>query len=102
MDLYSPVQSLVKAVTEAAGVFLGLHVHGREDPAQSHEAEIVKGTPSLFIFIYLLAVLVLPCCVWTCPSCGTLASHCSGFSCYAARALDRVGFCSCGAWTQLL
>ena len=65
----------------AAGVFPGLHVHGCEDPAQPHEAEIVKGTTSFFVFIYLLAVLGLPCRVWTFSSCGTRASHCSGYSC---------------------
>ena len=48
------MQTLVKAVTEAAGVFPGLHGHGREDPAQPHEAEVVKGATSFFVFIYLL------------------------------------------------
>ena len=40
VDLYSPVQTLVKALTEAAGVFPGLHLHGREDLAQPQEAEL--------------------------------------------------------------
>ena len=61
----------------------------------------------LFIFgcagSSLLQTLFSSCCKQgLLSSCRALASHCSGFSCYAARALDRVGFCSCGAWTQLL
>ena len=83
----------------------------------------------LFIIYYFFTVLGLRCCVQAFFSCGkqgaTLlcsaqASHCGGFSCCGAWALgkwssvvaacglsscgtwvlQRVGFCSCGAWAQ--
>ena len=47
-------------------------------------------------FIYFLAVLCLHCCAWASSSCGVRASHHTGFSCYRARALGRVGFSGCG------
>ena len=31
-------------------------------------------------------------------SCGMRASHCSGFSCFRAQALEGSGFSSCGSW----
>ena len=34
--------------------------------------------------------------------CSARASHCSGFSCCKAQALERAGFGSCGTWTQQL
>ena len=61
-----------------------------------------KGGNFFFCFYLFIGELALPCCVWTFSGCGTRASHCSGFSCYGARALDHVGCSSCGAWTQLL
>ena len=43
---------------------------------------------NLFIFIYLfLAALGLRCCARAFSSCGSRASHCSGFSCGGAQAL---------------
>ena len=35
-------------------------------------------------------------------SCGTQASHCSGFSCFGAQALGQRRFSGCGTWTQQL
>ena len=56
----------------------------------------------LFLKIYLfLAVLGLRCCAWAFSSCGVLASHCAGFSCCGARALEH-RLSSCGAQAQLL
>ena len=73
-----------------------------------------------FMYLFILAVLGLPCYAWACcgcskwglPSrCGARASHCSGFSCWVARAPGCVVFnscrfqalehrlSSCGAWT---
>ena len=34
--------------------------------------------------------------------CGARASHCSGFSCCTARALERSDFSGCGTWAQYL
>ena len=34
-------------------------------------------------------------------SCGAWASHCSGFSCCGARALERAVFSSCDTWAYL-
>ena len=58
-----------------------------------------------FKFIYLfLAALGLHCCSWAFPSyskwgllsiCSTWTFHCSGFSCYGARALGHPGYSSC-------
>ena len=62
----------------------------------------------LFLFIYLLAVLGLQCCMQAFSSCskwGLLsgynawASHCSGFTCCGAWTLEGMGFSSCGAWS---
>ena len=59
-----------------------------------------------FKLIYLfLAALGLRCCTWAFSSCGARASHCSGFSCYRARALGTWAsvvvahrLSSCGSW----
>ena len=44
-----------------------------------------------FFLILSLAVLSLCCCVWAFSSCGTWASHSSGFSCYEAQAIGSSG-----------
>ena len=60
-----------------------------------------------FVFIYLLTTLGLHCSVHLSlvsasggysKLCGKGAAHCSGFSCYIAKALEHVGFSNCGAW----
>ena len=33
-------------------------------------------------------------------SCGAQASHCGGFSCWGARALEHSGVRSCSTWAQ--
>ena len=60
--------------------------------------------PYIYNFIYLfLAVLGLHCWLfsscgeWGLLSSGVRASHCSGFSCYRAPALERAGFRNCGS-----
>ena len=35
-------------------------------------------------------------------SCSVRASPCCGFSCHGARALEHLGFSSCGSWAQFL
>ena len=58
---------------------------------------------NLFIYLFM-AVLGLCCCVRAFSSCGARASHCSGFSCCGAQALDARasvvvarGLSSCGS-----
>ena len=65
----------------------------------------------IYLFIYLLAVLGLCCCMRTFSSCGRVgatlccgvrASHCGGFSCCRARASRHAGFSSCSMQAQQL
>ena len=55
----------------------------------------------LFLFqsLFILLMLGLRCCEWAYSSysCCAGASHCSGFSCFGAQALDSVGFRSFGS-----
>ena len=63
----------------------------------------------LYVFFliknFFLAALSLCCCLWaffSCSkrgllsSCSVWASHCDGFSCCRAQALEHSGFSSCG------
>ena len=61
------------------------------------------------LFIHLLAVLGFHCCTRAFSSfgkqglpssCVAWASHCGDLSCCGARALECLGFSSCGAWAQ--
>ena len=60
--------------------------------------------PFLKKFIYLSIHFWLPWVFTTAQtfsSCGEQASHCSGSSCCRARALELLGFSSCGSWASL-
>ena len=51
----------------------------------------------------LLLELLSNCREWgLLSSCGAQASHCGGFSCYGAQALEPSGFISCRTWAQQL
>ena len=52
----------------------------------------------LTIFKFISDCTGLHCCVWAFPSSCAQASHCCGFSCCGAWALERVGFSSCSWW----
>ena len=68
---------------------------------------------SCYFFIFgCTGSLALVAASGGCSSCGTWASHCSGFSACEAQALGRTGFScdlwalqhrvsSCGAWAEL-
>ena len=49
----------------------------------------------IYLFIYFWLCWIFGC-LWAFSSYSTRASHCSGFSCCRAQALD-LGTCSCGA-----
>ena len=61
------------------------------------------------LFVYLLAVLGLFCCLRAFSSwrewgllfgCSARASHCGGFSCWRSQALGHEGFSNRGTWAQ--
>ena len=57
---------------------------------------------SFSISYLFLAVLGLHCCMGFSLAGHGLASHCSGFFCWAAQALEHEGFSSCSSWAQQL
>ena len=85
----------------------------RTKPALLQQTALLSPAALFFIynFIYLfLAVLGLRCCEdfslvaasGGYSSCGTWASHCSGFSCWGAQILGRISVSSCSTWVQQL
>ena len=54
------------------------------------------------LFIYLLAVLGLHCCMWAFSSCSEQASHRGSSSCCRAQAPGHVGLSSCSTWALWL
>ena len=57
----------------------------------------------LFLFIYLLAVLGLHCCVWAFSSWDYFSLWCMGFSLQGLLwniGFKHIGFSSCGAWAS--
>ena len=84
-------------------------------PYSSHIALALADPDNICFFFsinsFILAALVLHCCMWpfcSCgkwrllSSCGGWASHCSGPSCCRAQALGHMSFSGCSTWAQLL
>ena len=49
-----------------------------------------------------MAALSLRCCIRAFSSCGVRSSHCGGFCCCRAWALEHAGFSTCSTWAQQL